>query len=185
VLTEQCLILPLRIKDKVVLKSRKYLMKYMKKLIGLKLIIIISYLIIVVPAGASGFIFNWQSFIADPDLALGSPVKKISIKDSSAADINIPASVESKDIFSLFPDQNNDSILNSEKKSAPSKVKINFFGDNTFMPTKDEAYANSDDKQVSKFIDAVTSFIYDDSKIKSVETMGKIIEPQIKFYFSF
>jgi hypothetical protein len=53
------------------------------------------------------------------------------------------------------------------------------------MPTKDEAYANSDDKQVSKFIDAATSFIYDDSKIKSVETMGKIIEPQIKFYFSF
>ena len=164
-------------------------MKYMKKLIGLKLIIIISYLIIVAPAGAAGFIFDWQLFVADPDLALGSPGREISIKDSSkdssVADINIPASVDSKDIFSLFPDQNNDSTLKSEKKSALSKVKINFFGDNTFMPTKDEAYANSDDKQVSKFVNAVTSFIYDDSKIKSVETMGKIIEPQIKFYFSF
>ena len=160
-------------------------MKYMKKLIGLKLIIIISYLIIVAPAGAAGFIFDWQLFVADPDLALGSPGREISIKDSSATDINMLVSGDSKDIFSLSPDQNNDSTPKSEKKSALSKVKINFFGDNTFMPTKDEAYANSDDKQVSKFVNAVTSFIYDDSKIKSVETMGKIIEPQVNFYFEF
>jgi hypothetical protein len=160
-------------------------MKYMKKLIGLKLIIIFSYLTIVVPASASGFIFDWQSFVADPDLALGSPSREASIKDASAAYINMPAGFDSKDIFSLSSDQNNDSTPKSEKKSALSKVKINFFGDNTFMPTKDEAYANSDDKQVSKFINAATSLIYDDSKFKSVETMGKIIEPQINFYFSF
>ena len=160
-------------------------MKYMKKLIGLKLIIIISYLTIVVPASASGFIFDWRLFVTNPDLALGSSSKEISIKDSSAADMNIPASVDSKDIFSLTPDQNNDSTPKSEKKSALSKVKINFFGDNTFMPTKDEAYANSDDKQVSKFITAMTALIYDDSKIKSMETVGKIIEPLINFYFKF
>ena len=53
------------------------------------------------------------------------------------------------------------------------------------MPPKDEAYANSDDKQVSKFITAMTALIYDDSKIKSMETVGKIIEPQINFYFKF
>ncbi|MGD0279914.1 MAG: hypothetical protein ABSC11_11470 [Smithella sp.] len=160
-------------------------MKYMKKIIGLKLIIIISYLTIVVPASASGFIFDWQLFVADPDLALGHSSRKISIKDSSAADIGIPASVDSKDIFSLSSDQNNDSTPKSETKSLPGKVKIIFFGENTFMPTRDEAYANSDDKQVSKFINAMSSFIYDDSKIKSAETMGKIIEPQINFYFSF
>jgi uncharacterized protein (DUF2147 family) len=138
-----------------------------------------------VPASASGFIFDWRLFVTNPDLALGSSSKEISIKDSSATDINMLVSGDSKDIFSLSPDQNNDSTPKSEKKSALSKVKINFFGDNTFMPTKDEAYANSDDKQVSKFITAMTALIYDDSKIKSMETVGKIIEPQINFYFKF
>ena len=160
-------------------------MKYIKKLIGLKLIIIISYLTIVVPASAAGFIFNWQPFVINADLFLGSPSKKILIKDLSAADINMPTRDDTKDIFFLTPDQNNDSTPKSEKKYALSKVKINFFGDNTFMPTKDEAYANSDDKQVSKFITAMTALIYDDSKIKSMETVGKIIEPQINFYFKF
>jgi hypothetical protein len=157
----------------------------MKKIIGLKLIIIISYLIIVVPANASGFIFNWQLFVADPDLVLDNPNKKILIKNLPATDISIPTNVDSRDLFSLFPDQNNDSTPKSEKKSALSNVKIKLFGDNTFMPTKDEAYANSDDKQVSKIISAMTALIYDDSKIKSMETMGKIIEPQINFYFAF
>jgi hypothetical protein len=31
----------------------------------------------------------------------------------------------------------------------------------------------------------MSSLIYRDSKIKSLETMGKIIEPQINFYFEF
>jgi uncharacterized protein (DUF2147 family) len=137
------------------------------------------------PASASGFIFDWQLFIANPDLALDNPNKKIFIKDLSATDISISASVDSRDIFSLSPDQNNDSTPKSEKKSSLSKVKIIIFGDNTFMPTKDEAYANSDDKQISKFINAMTALIYDDSKNKSLETIGKIIEPQINFYFSF
>ncbi len=46
-------------------------------------------------------------------------------------------------------------------------------------------YANSDDEQVSKMINAMSSLIYSDSKIKSLETMGKIIEPQVNFYFEF
>ena len=157
----------------------------MKKLIGLKLIIIISYLIIVVPASASGIIFNWQLFVANPDLTLDNPNKKILIKNLSATAISTPASVDSKDIYSLFADQNNDSTPKSEKKATRSKVKIIFFGKNTFMPTNDEAYANSDDKQVSKIINTMTSLFYADSKMKSLETMGKIIEPQINFYFTF
>ena len=157
----------------------------MKKLIGLKLIIIISYLIIVVPVSASGIILNWQLFVANPDLASDSPNKKFLIEDLSAADISMPVSVDSRDIFSLFPDQNNDSTPKSEKKATLSKVKIIFFGKNTFMPTNDEAYANSDDKQVSKIINAMTSLFYEDSKIKSLETIGKTIEPQINFYFTF
>lgn len=157
----------------------------MKNLIGLKLIIIISYLIMVVPAGASGIIFNWQLFVANPDLALDNPNKKILIKNLSATDISMPAGVDSRNIFSLFPDQNNDSMPKSEKKATLSKVKIIFLGKNTFMPTNDEAYANSDDKQVSKIINTMTSLFYEDLKIESLETMGKIIEPQINFYFTF
>lgn len=157
----------------------------MKKLTGLKLIIIISHLMIVAPAGASGIIYNWQLFVANPDLVLDNPNKKILIKNLSATDISMPVDVDSRNIFSLFPDQNNDSIPKSEKKATLSKVKIIFFGKNTFMLTNDEAYANSDDKQVSKIINTMTSLFYEDSKIKSLETVGKIIQPQINFYFTF
>ena len=157
----------------------------MKKLIGLQLVIIISYLIMVVPASASGIILNWHLFAANPDLVLDNPNKKILIKNLSATDISVPASVDSRDIFSLFSDQDNDSTPKSGKKATLSKVKIIFFRKNTFMPTNDEAYANSDDKQVSKIINTMTSLFYEDSKIKSLETMGKIIEPQINFYFTF
>ena len=160
-------------------------MKYMKKLIGLKLIIIISYLTIVVSASASGFIFDWQLFVANPDLALGSSSKEISIKDSSATDINMLVSGDSKDIFSLSPGQNNNSTPKSEKKSALSNIKITLSTESTFMPTQDEAYANSDDDKISKIISTMSSLMYGDSKIKTLETMGKIIEPQINFYFKF
>ncbi len=53
------------------------------------------------------------------------------------------------------------------------------------MPAKDEAYANSDDQQVSKIINTMTSLFYEDSKFESLETLGKTIEPQINFYFTF
>ena len=53
------------------------------------------------------------------------------------------------------------------------------------MDDKYKIYSDSDDEKISKFINAMTSLIYDDSKIKSLETIGKIIEPQINFYFEF
>jgi hypothetical protein len=40
-------------------------MKCIKKLIGLKVIIIVSFLASVVSASAAGFIFSWQPFVAD------------------------------------------------------------------------------------------------------------------------
>ena len=159
-------------------------MKYII-IIGLKIIIIIFCLTIVAPANAAGFIFNWQPFVVNADLFLGSTSKKILIKDLSAADINMPTRDDSRDIFFLTPDQNNDSTRKAEKKSALDNIKITLSQASTFMMTRDKTYTNSNDEQVSIIINAMTSLIYGDSKIKSLETMGKIIEPQVNFYFEF
>jgi hypothetical protein len=139
----------------------------------------------VAPANAAGFIFNWEPFVVNADLFLGNPSRKILMKDLSAADINIPTRDYSKDIFSLTPDQNNDSKPKAEKKFALGNIKITLSQASTFIMTRDKAYTNSNDEQVSIIINAMTSLIYGDSKIKSLETMGKIIEPQVNFYFEF
>jgi len=160
-------------------------MKYIIKIIGLIIIIIIFCFTVVVPANAAGFIFNWQPFVVDAYLALGSPSKEILINNLSVADVDMPVSIDSRNIFSLTPDQNNDSTPKTEKKSTPGNIKIILFPENTFITTRGKTYANSDDEQVSRIINAMTSLIYSDSKIKSLETMGKIIEPQVNFYFEF
>jgi hypothetical protein len=160
-------------------------LNYMKKIIGLKIIMIIFCLAIAASANAAGFIFNWQPFVADTDLALKSPRREVLIKDLSVADINMPALDDSRDMFSLTSDQNNYLKPQAEKKSAPGNIKILLSPASTFMTARDKMYANSDDAQVSKIINAMSSLIYGDSKIKSLETMGKIIEPQVNFYFEF
>ena len=157
----------------------------MKKLTVLKVIIIISCLTSVAPANAAGFIFNWQPFVVNSDLASGSPSKEILIKDLSIADINMPTRDDSRDIFSLTPDQNNDSTPKAEKKSALGNIKITLSPASTFTMARAKTYTNSDDEQVSIIINAMKSLIYSDLKIKSLETMGKIIEPQVNFYFEF
>jgi hypothetical protein len=157
----------------------------MKKLIGLKIIIIVFSLTVVAQANASGFIFNWQPFVVNADLALKSPRREVLIKNLSVADIDMPISGDSRYIFSSSPDQNSDSTLKPEKKSALGNIKITFSPESTFMTTRDETYAKSDDEQVSKIINAMSSLIYSDSKIKSLETIGKIIEPQVNLYFKF
>jgi len=157
----------------------------MKKIIGLKIIIIVFCLTMAAPANAAGFIFNWQPFVADADLALKSPRREVLIIDLSVADINMPTLDDSRNMFSLTPDQNNYLKPKVEKKSTPGNIKILLSPASTFMTTRDKMYANSDDAQVSKIINAMSSLIYGDSKIKSLETMGKIIEPQVNFYFEF
>ncbi|MGA2782500.1 MAG: hypothetical protein ABSF13_11375 [Smithella sp.] len=161
-------------------------LNYMKKLIGFRIIIIIIFsLTAVASANAAGFIFNWQPFVANTDLFLKSPSKKVLIKDSAVTDISIPISEDFRDIFSLSPDQNNYSTPKTEKKIAPGNIKITLSPASKFMTGRDEMYTNSNDEQVSRIINAITSLIYGDSKIKSLETIGKIIEPQINFYFEF
>ena len=157
----------------------------MKNIIGLKIIITIFCLTIAAPANAAGFIFNWQPFVVNADLALKCPRREVLIKNLSVADIDMPVSIDSRYIFSSSPDQNNDSTSKAEKKSAPGNIKVILFPENTFITTRGKTYANSDDEQVSKIINAMSSLIYSDSKIKSLEAIGKIIEPQINLYFEF
>jgi hypothetical protein len=157
----------------------------MKKLIGLKIIIIVFSLTVVAQANASGFIFSWLPFVVNADLALKSPRREVLIRNLSIADIDMPISGNSRYIFSSSPDQSSDSTLKPEKKSALGNIKITFSPESMFITTRDETYAKSDDEQVSKIINAMSSLIYSDSKIKSLETIGKIIEPQVNFYFKF
>jgi hypothetical protein len=157
----------------------------MKKIIALKIIIIICCLTIVASANAAGFIFNWQPFVVNADLASGRAGKETLIKDLSVADITMPTHDDSRDIFSSTPNQDNDSTPKAEKKSALGNIKITLSQASTFTMARDKTYTNSDDEQVSIIINAMKSLIYNDSKIKSLETIGKIIEPQVNFYFEF
>jgi len=164
-------------------KAVKYSVKHMK-ISRSKVIIIILCLTIATSANAAGFIFNWQPFVVDADLALKHPPREALIKDLSVADLNMLNRDDTRDMFSLTPDQNTNMIPKTEKKSA-GNIKITLFPENTFMTSRDKMYTNSDDEQMSKLINATSSLIYGNSKIKSLETMGKIIEPQVNFYFEF
>jgi hypothetical protein len=90
-----------------------------------------------------------------------------------------------KDMFFVSDDQNNTSTPRSEKKSILGNIKISFFRTNTLKTNSPDIHPYSDDEQISNFMDSLTSLIYDNSKSKSLETIGKTIEPQINFYFEF
>jgi hypothetical protein len=160
-------------------------MKCIKKLIGLKVIIIVSFLASVVSASAAGFIFSWQPFVADINLVLDTLDKKALLKKIYITDISTPISEDSRDMLPLSADQNNIPTPKPEKKFLPDNIKFTFYQTNAFLPDRYEKYTNSDDEQLSKITNAMTSLIYGDSKIKSLETIGKIIEPQVNFYFEF
>ncbi len=159
-------------------------MKYAKRIVALNIIIFILLFTALSPANASGFVFKWDPFIVNAALALKSPDKELPVNHSSATDISALISEDYKDIF-FSDDQNNAFAPKSERKSILGNIRISFFQANAFMANSHEMHTYSDDEQISKFIDSLTSLIYDDSKIKSLETIGKIIEPQINFYFEF
>jgi hypothetical protein len=159
-------------------------MKQVKKIIGLK-IIIISCLAVAMSAHAFGFVFNWQPFAVDADLSLKSSKREILIKNSSVNDLTALIREDPGDVFSSSADQNNVSAPKSEKKSVLENIKISVFQVDTLTTDKHDLYSHKDDEQISKLTDSLTSLIYDNSKIKSLETIGKTIEPQINFYFKF
>jgi hypothetical protein len=160
-------------------------MKCIKKLIGLKIIIFVFCLTSAISANAAGFIFSWQPFIADAALVLDNPVKATLIKNIPVADINIPISEDSRDMFSAPAYQDSLPTPKSGKKFLPDNIKFTFYQTNAYLPDRFENYTKSDDEQLSKIINDMTSLIYGDSKINSLETIGKIIEPQVNLYFEF
>lgn len=159
-------------------------MKYARKII-VPGIIFIFYSIMTVSANASGFIFHWDLFVVNPALALGKTGQDILVKDLSISDLDMHLVKDSRETLSLSTNQNAVSTFKQEKKSVLENIKLNFSATNEFMPNRREMYSNSDDEQLSKLMNAVTSLIYDDSKIRSLENIGRIIEPQINFYFEF
>jgi hypothetical protein len=160
-------------------------MKYLKKITVPDIIIIISCLIFTVSANASGFIFRWEPFVVNNDLALSNTGKNDFIKNSSILDLKIPIANDYIDKFALSANQKDTSTQKTENKSIPKNIKINFSLADSLVDNKPKIYSNSDDKQISNFINAITSLIYDDAKFKSLATIGKIIEPQINLYFEF
>ena len=153
-------------------------MNNLKNNIGFRIIIIILSLSIASPVNAAGFIFSWKPIVADSGLALGIPGKDMIIKDANIDEMN--ASRQDH-----FDDRNDDATTREEKKKSPLNIQFTFLPKDAFMTKGGKAYTNSDDEQASRIIDAMKSLIDGDSKIKSLESLGKTIEPQINFYFEF
>jgi|WetSurMetagenome_2_1015567.scaffolds.fasta_scaffold1053943_1 hypothetical protein len=160
-------------------------MKYIKKT-AFYGTIIIALLIFTSSAYPAGFVFKWKPFVVDTNLIPDASDKKVLSNDSSASGFKVSVPEDHfMDVFDLSAERDNTATQKIEKKSFMDNIKINFSPDDSIMTGKQKMYSNSDEEQMSKFINATTSLIYDDKKIKSLETIGKIIEPQINFYFKF
>lgn len=160
----------------------------MKKIIKMtlnKIITIIFCLIFTASANATGFIFNWESFVVDKDLFLGKPDKNAFINNSPVFDLETLDYEKYDDKFSLYDEQQSVSTNKSGKKPLRNNIKIKVLSTDGIMDDKYRINSDSDEERISKVINAMTSLIYDDSKFKSLETIGKIIEPRINFYFEF
>lgn len=161
-------------------------MMYVKRIIGLNFIIIFCiFQVFVTSAGAAGFVFSWQPFVADINLILDNQDKEILINNIYTDDISMAISEDFIDMFSSSTNQDKIMVQKTGRKFLPDNIKLTFYQTSVFMPDRLDKYTNSDDEQLSQVVNAMTSLIYGDSKIKSLETIGKIIEPQINFYFEF
>lgn len=158
-----------------------------KKPIGFNFIIIFSFLLqtLTISANAAGFVFQWQPFVADINLVLDNTDKQVLIKNIYADDISTAISEDFKKMVPSSADQDSLPEQQSKKKFLPDNIKFTFYQISEFMPDRFDKYTNSDDEQLSRVVNAMTSLIYSESKIKSLETIGKIIEPQVNFYFEF
>ncbi len=148
--------------------------------------VIISYLMFSVSADASGFLLKWDTLAVNRDLFLNPQDKKDYFHD--LPEVEKMAFFRHKEIPDhLDPQASQErlSIPEQEKKSFLQNLKITITPIDTTLKNKNDIYDQGDDAQISQFIDALTSLIYDDAKSKSLETLGRIIEPQINLYVEF
>lgn len=160
-------------------------MKYIKKTYLIKIAIISIYIIMTATAYASGFVFQWESFVVDNDLILGKQSKEVFIDNSPLPGPHVPVSENYTHTFDSIENKESSPMQKAHRKSFWNNIKIDISSTHGVMDDQHKLYSDSDDEKISKLIDAMTSLIYDDSKIKSLETIGGIIEPQINFYFEF
>lgn len=158
-------------------------MKHINNIVKLVTICSVMF-ILTAPVHASGYIFDWQPFTVEESLVSDSADDKPFIKDSSLSDFNISVADNLYHVDLFSDDTGISSDQKSEKRSWMENIRINFSpaysNDDRY-----KIYADSDEEQMSKFIDAISALIYDDSRIKSLETLGKVVGPQIRFYFEF
>jgi len=162
-------------------------MKYIKKT-SFRITIIFFLILTSQAAHASGFIFKWEPIKVDKELYfIGSGEKeKSDVGHSPVSDLKaeIPEN-KVTDILDLSTEKDIGAAQKPEKKSFRDYIKIKISPVDDMTVDKQKIYPNSDEEHISKFIDAMTTLIYNDKKIESLETLGKIIEPAINFYFEF
>jgi len=163
-------------------------MSYARTIIALLTGIMITYLISTAPANASGFIFHWEPFTIDSRLTLnGDTGKDIFHNNPFIPDSKFSIADDEGDMSLLLTPPERVSSQHSESKSFMDHIKFSVFLDHGIphYHHPNQPLADYDDKKISDFIEAITELIYENSKSKSLETIGKTIEPQINFHFEF
>jgi hypothetical protein len=160
-------------------------MKPIYSIIKLALICTVVCVTMISPAYASGYIFDWEPFTTDKSLVSDAADNKSFINDSPLSDLHISGSDNFYHGDLLSDDRKNSFDHKNERKSWMENIKINLSPSFTISDDRYKIYSDNDEAQASKYIDAITALIYDDSRIKSLETIGKMVGPQIRFYFEF
>lgn len=146
----------------------------------------IIFLTLATPGYASGFIFNWKPFVVEKNLAADLVEEKTSFFDMSRPDAKPSFDDMYFDRHVLSAGRQDDaSELKTDDASFWKFIKINFSASKHLTANAPEKNPVTEEKQISDFLNAVNSIIYDDAKIKSLENIGTLFEPQINFYFEF
>ncbi|MDI6743001.1 MAG: hypothetical protein QMD11_09705 [Smithella sp.] len=160
-------------------------MKPIYNILKLALICTVVCVTMMSTAYASGYIFDWEPFTADKSLVSDTADNKSFINDSPLLDLYISGFDNFYYGDLLSDDRENSFNQKNERSSWMGNIRINLSPSFTISDDRYKIYADNDEAQASKYIDAMTALIYDDSKIKSLETIGKMVGPQIRFYFEF
>lgn len=167
------------------LEVREYFMKSIHNIIQRAIIFFVVCVITVSTVYASGYIFDWEPIAVDQSLLSDSANNNSFLSDSLFSDLHIAVADDFYYGDLLSDDGKNSSDQKNKRTSWMENIRVNVSPSFNISDDRYRIYGDSDEAQASKFIDAMTALIYDDSKIKSLETIGKMVGPQIRFYFEF
>ncbi|HON60056.1 MAG TPA: hypothetical protein P5040_02230 [Smithella sp.] len=136
-------------------------------------------------AVAAGFAFNWRPFAVDKNLGRDAENQFLPDERPFLFPERFFSFGEEKPSFD-YEKNKSENVVKTEKKSSWDNVKIVFSpADDKDRNQRRNFYFIQEDEQASRFLNSLHALIHDDEKIKSLEEIGKIIEPQIKFYLEF